>query len=628
MDKLKLHSPNLTQDNIARIRELFPNCVTEARDESGRLKLAVDFDQLRQELSESIVDGPQERYHLNWPGKREALLTANAPIAKTLRPCREESADFDGTQNLFIEGDNLDALKLLQETYLGKVKMIYIDPPYNTGKDFVYADNFAESSTEFMRKSNQADDQGNRLVANTESNGRFHSDWLSMMYSRLKLARNLLKSDGAIYISVDDSEFNNLRRICDEIFGSQNYLGTIVWKKKTNGNNMGYIPPVHDYILAFAKEASDQVIAGFPLTDEFIEQTYSNPDDDPRGPWTTSDLSANHVGPYFEIINPETGQSFFPPNGRYWVFGEEEVKKRIKDGRIIFGKGGKSRPIQKKFLSERTSLRRKPESWWDNHGLNEDGTAEMGELIGAKLFTHPKPSITIKNLCSMTTGGSDLVFDFFAGSATTAHAVMQLNAEDGGNRKFIMVQLPEPCDEKSEAYKAGYKTIAEISKERIRRAGKKIKAENAASAPDLDIGFRVLKVDSSNMAEVYYEPNALKQEDLGLSVDNVKKDRTGEDLLFQVMLDWGVDLSLPIRRESIPTESGGKKKVFEVYFVADTLLVACFDGGVNEELVKVLAERHPLRVVFKETGYASDAVKINVEQIFKQLSPGTEVKGI
>ncbi|MFA5598443.1 MAG: site-specific DNA-methyltransferase, partial [Pusillimonas sp.] len=458
MEKLKMHTPNLTQDNIARIKEVFPGCVTEARGEDGKIKLAVDFDQLRQELSDSIVEGPQERYHLNWPGKREALLTANAPIAKTLRPCREESVNFDTTQNLFIEGDNLDALKLLQESYLGKVKMIYIDPPYNTGNDFIYEDDFAENTDEFLKRSNQKDEEGNRLVTNSESNGRFHSDWLTMILPRLKLSRNLLRDDGVIFISIDDSEYHNLKKIADEVFGEANNLGTIVWKKKTNGNNMGYIPPVHDYFLAYGKNASDDSLLGFPLTEEFLAKTYSNPDNDQRGPWTTSDLSANHVGPYFKITNPETGDEFLPPKGRYWVFGEAEIKKRIEDGRIIFGKSGAGRPIQKKFLQDRTLMRRRAESWWDNYGMNEDGTSEISELIAAKAFTHPKPSITIRHLCNISTQGSDIILDFFAGSSTTAHAVMQLNAQDGGNRKFVMVQLPETCEEKSEAFKAGYKT--------------------------------------------------------------------------------------------------------------------------------------------------------------------------
>ena len=382
MDKAKLHTPDFTKANIRKLAELFPGCVVETKDnKTGELGHSIDFDQLRQELSSNIVEGPQERYRLDWPGKREALLAANAPIAKTLRPARQESVDFDTTQNLFIEGDNLDALKLLQETYLGKVKMIYIDPPYNTGNDFIYNDDFAEDTDAYFERSNQKDEDGGRLVTNSESNGRFHSDWLTMMYGRLKLARNLLKDDGVIFISIDDSEFSDLRRACNEIFSKDNFLGTILWKKKTNGNNMGYIPPVHDYIVCYAKSAQPKSLLGFPLTQDFISKTYSNPDNDNRGPWTTSDLSANHKGPSFPITNPESGEVFMPPTGRYWVFNEDEVKRRIKDGRIIFGKSGQGRPIQKKFLSERELKRRKPDSWWDSHGMNEDGTTELSACL-------------------------------------------------------------------------------------------------------------------------------------------------------------------------------------------------------------------------------------------------------
>jgi len=508
-----MHTPDLTAANITRIRELFPGCITEARDKGGSVKLAVDFDLLKQELSDTLVDGPQERYHLNWPGKREALLAANAPIAKTLRPCREESVNFDTTQNLFIEGDNLDALKLLQETYLGKVKMIYIDPPYNTGKDFIYKDNFAEDAQSYLCRSGQKEDDGGRLVANSESNGRYHSDWLSMIYPRLRLARNLLRDDGVIFISIDDNEQANLKRICDEVFGEKNFAGAILWKKKTNGNNMGTIPPVHDYIMCYAKENTDEINIGFEVTQEHINKIYSNPDNDPRGAWTVMDLSANHKGPHFSINNPITKETFYPPEGRYWVFNEKEVKRRIADGRIIFGKSGTARPVQKVFASERKDRKIRAESWWDNHGMNEDATNEIRDLFGqGKLFTHPKPSKIISNLIKISTGKDDIVIDFFAGSATTAHATMQLNAEDGGTRHFIMVQLPEPCPENSEGSKAGYQTIAEISKERIRRAGTKIaqsaisNQQSAISNIILDIGFRVLKIDTSNMADVYYTP--------------------------------------------------------------------------------------------------------------------------
>ena len=618
MNKLKMSTPDVTEDNIAKIRTLFPGCVTEARGEHGQLRHVIDFDLLKQELSDHIVDGAQERYHLNWPGKGEALLAANTPIGKTLRPCREESVEFETTQNLFIEGDNLDALKLLQETYLGKVKLIYIDPPYNTGKDFIYKDNFRQGEERYLQSSDQRDEQGNRLVANSESNGRFHSDWLSMMYPRLKLARNLLKEDGVIVLSIDDAENHNLKELANELFGDANDLGTIVWKKKTNGNNMGHIPAVHDYFLVYAKSATNEVVKGFRISQEHISNSYKNPDDDPRGPWTTSDLSANHVGPYFTITNPDTGEGFLPPKGRYWVFGPEEVEKRIREGRIIFGKSGSGRPIQKKFLSERISMRRKAESWWDKHGLNQDGTAEISELLGPKVFTHPKPSITLKHISDITTSEDDIVFDFFAGSASTAQAVMQLNAEDGGNRRVILVQIPEVCDESSEAFKTGYSTIAEIAKERIRRAGKKILQGDCHEDWNQDIGFRVLKIDSSNMEDVFYTPDALSQELLAHTADNIKSDRTPEDLLFQVLLDWGVDLSLPVRSENIQNHT--------VFFVDENALVACFDDEVTEDLVKELATYGPLRVVFKDSAFASDAVKINVEQVVKQLAPGTEMR--
>ena len=628
MQKLKLHSPDLTQvniDKLAAISELFPNCVTEALDAKGVLSRSVDFDQLRQELSASIVEGPQERYQLNWPGKREALLTANAPIAKTLRPCREESVDFDTTQNLFIEGDNLDALKLLQETYLNKVKMIYIDPPYNTGNDFIYEDDFASNSDTYLRKSNQLDERQNRMVANTESNGRKHSDWLSMLYPRLKLARNLLSQDGVIFISIDDSEYDNLRKVCAEIFGEQNFVGVILWKKKTNGNNMGYLPPVHDYILCFAKHANDNSILGFPLTDEYIQQNYSNPDNDSNGLWTTSDLSANHEGPLFEILNPKTQQSYWPAEGRYWVFNEGEVKRRIADGRIIFGKTGNAGPIQKKYLKDRDGARTKPESWWDKHGMNSDGSQEIAELFVPKVFDHPKPTKLLQKIIDISTKDNDLVLDFFAGSGSTAHALLAQNQRDGFRRRFISVQLPEILADNSIAKKkCGFERISDLTKERIRRAGAKIKAENGLTATNLDIGFRVLKIDSSNMKEVFYTPDAVSQDLLSDQVNNIREDRTAEDLLFQVLLDWGVDLALPIAQETITDKT--------VFFVDATLgspaLAACFDAGINEDFVKLLAKREPLRVVFRDAGFANDSVKINVEQIFKLMSPSTEVKCI
>jgi len=625
MDKPKMHSPNLTLENIVRIREIFPGCVTEAQEEDGRLKLAVDFEQLRQELSESIIEGPLERYRLDWPGKREALLTANVPIAKTLRPCREESVEFYTTQNLFIEGDNLEALKLLQETYLGKVKMIYIDPPYNTGNDFIYEDDFAENTNEFLKRSYQKDEEGNRLVANTESNGRFHSDWLSMIYSRLKLARNLLRDDGVIFISIDDNEVTNLRRVCDEIFGEQNFIAQIIWKKRSTPPNDKIIAAQHEYILCVAKNSNNPGLNLRPRTEKQISR-YKNPDSHSKGPWTAGDLMANVKGGryvaslYFPIVNPRTGQEHYPSSNGNWRFNKERIDQLIRNNEIYFGENDQGRPKLKRFLCDV----KEGITWttlWDFAPFNTVGSNEMAYIFGnLTTFENPKPTGLILDTLRAGTDPDAIVLDFFAGSSTSAHAVMQLNAEDGGNRKFIMVQLAESCDEKSEAFKAGYKNIAEISKERIRRAGKKILEGECHEGWNKDVGFRVLKIDSSNMAEVYYTPDTVEQNLLARMTDNIKPDRISEDLLFQVLLDWGVDLTLPIHKKSIQ----GK----EVFFVDKNALVACFEKDISEELVKELAKASPLRVIFRDSGFASDAVKINVEQIFKQMSPGTEVKSI
>lgn len=636
MDKLKMHSPNLTQENMARIRELFPNCVTEAKSDDGMVKLAVDFDLLRQELSESIVEGPQERYRLDWPGKREALLTANAPIAKTLRPCREESVDFEATKNLYIEGDNLDALKLLQETYLGKVKMIYIDPPYNTGNDFIYEDDFAENTDEFLKRSNQKDEEGNRLVANPESNGRFHSDWLSMMYSRLKLARNLLTDDGVIFISIDDSEQENLKKISNDIFGIENYRGTIVWQHSIQPKGYsGTFSVHHNFIYCYAKSNS-YILANLPRTEEH-NKNYSNPDNDPNGLWRSGDVRNALYRPnlIYDIISPSGKVIHSPEKG--WRWSKETLQQKISTGEIIFSKD-ETRIIRKIYLNSLDG--RTPETLLlaKEVGSTRDAANEIKALFnGGQPFDTPKPIALLTHLIQLSFAkGYDIILDFFSGSATTAHAVMQLNAEDGGNRQFIMVQLPEPCAEKSEAYKAGYKTIAEIGKERIRRAGAKIKAELEENASQrgqgslleedstrttpLDIGFRVLKVDSSNMADVYYTPDALSQSMLDMMTDNIKVGRTPEDLLFQVLLDWGVDLTLPIRKETLQGKT--------VFFVDENALVACFDANITEELVKELTKVQPLRVVFRDNGFASDAIKINATQIFRQMSPGTEVRSL
>lgn len=625
-----MHSPNLTQDHIARIRDLFPGCVTEARDEQGSLKLAVDFDQLRQELSDSIVEGPQERYHLDWPGKREALLTANAPIAKTLRPCREESVDFDTTKNLFIEGDNLDALKLLQETYLGKVKMIYIDPPYNTGNDFIYEDDFAINAEEFLERSNQKDEEGNRLVANTESNGRFHSDWLTMMYPRLKLARNLLNDNGLISISIDDGEFSNLRKVCDEIFGSENFVADVVWQKKTSPDARMNISAAHDHILLYAKDAVKSFLEFLPF-DEGRLSSFSNPDNDPRGDWASVDITGQTgraPKSQFYTIKTPSGLKMPPPDGRCWAMAESTFLDLVKDNRIWFGADGSNRPRLKKFLSESKGSR--PWTWWDNKsvGHNQEASQELKSLFdNQSVFDNPKPVRLIQRIVQLVTTNEDVVLDFFAGSATTAHSVMKQNSLDGGNRSFILFQLSEEIStgtndykSSSTAIKLGFKTIAEIGKERIRRAGKKILDGECHEGWNKDVGFRAFKLDTSNMADVYYAPDAVNQTELFDAVDNIKPGRTSEDLLFQVLLDWGVDLTLPIRKESIQGKA--------VFFVAENSLLACFDTEITEAFVRELAGYNPLRVVFRDNGFESDAVKINAEQIFRQLSPETEVKAI
>lgn len=647
MEKLKMHSKDLSQDNLAKIQAAFPNCVTERKNAQGQIELAIDFDLLRQELSANIVEGPQERYRLDWPGKREAMLTANAPIAKTLRPAREESVNFDDTENLFIEGDNLDALKLLQETYLGKVKMIYIDPPYNTGKDFVYTDDFAENTEEFLQRSNQKDEGGNRLVSNPESNGRFHSDWLSMMLSRLKLARNLLRDDGVVFISIDDGEYSSLKNICDEIFGSENFLANFVWRTDGNFDNQAKVKNCHEYIVAFCKN-----ISGFPAP-PVIDPSVSKDSKLFKDEIRNTIVKNGPANPVSEILLPvgfpadfETGVLEVRDNSWPHYLNDALIENgilqndtKIKSGwsskdlavefisnncqPILDGKGQETRfIISKTGALEVIKKRNESQSHVISVLTNIGSTQSAGALLRSDeiYFAYPKPVQLNKYLLSMNEGKDFIALDFFAGSSTTAHAVMQLNAEDGGNRKFIMVQLPEAVDEKHEAYKAGYKTIAEISKERIRRAGAQILEGDCHENWNKDIGFRVLKVDTSNMQDVYYQPQQLKQNDLFASVDNIKPDRSSEDLLFQVLLDWGVDLTLPIRRETLQ----GK----EVFIVDDNALVACFEQGISEALIHELAALNPLRAVFRDNGFASDAVKVNVTQIFKQRSPITEVKTI
>ena len=620
MEKLKMHSPDLTQDNIARIRELFPGCVTEAKDNNGEIKLAVDFDQLKQELSDSIVEGPQERYHLNWPGKREALLTANAPIAKTLRPCREESVDFDITKNLFIEGDNLEALKLLQETYLGKVKMIYIDPPYNTGNDFIYEDDFVENTELFLKRSNQKDEEGHHLTANTEANGRFHSDWLSMMYPRLKLAMSLLTDDGVVFISIDDNEVDNLKRLCSEVFGDRNFIASIIWQKVYSPKNSArHFSEDHDYILVFSKNAETWRPNLLPRTEESLAR-YQNQDNDSRGLWKKSDLTARNfygAGTY-EVVSP-SGKIFLSGKGRYWRLSKDNFEKLDNENAIWWGADGNSMPQQKRFLSE-VQQGMVPQTLWfyKDAGHTQDAKKELLKYVEfeetANVLNSVKPTKLLMRLIHIATNPDkrEIVMDFFAGSGPSGHAVIKQNEIDNGNRKFILIQIPE----KLAVEEKNVKTISDLARSRLKNVGKEIKDINSS----IDVGFRVFKVDTSNIADVYYRPDLIEQGQLDLQTDNIKPDRTPEDLLFQVLLDWGVDLSLPIRKQTIQDKT--------VFFVAENALVACFDTGVDEELVKELAGFEPLRVVFRDTGFVSDAVKINVEQIFKQMSPGTEVKSI
>lgn len=611
-----MKSVDLTQKNIEKIAELFPNAITEARDENGILKRAVDFDLLKQELSDILVEGDKERYQLTWPGKKQAILNANTPIDKTLRPVKEDSVDWDTTQNLYIEGDNLEVLKLLQESYLNKIKCIYIDPPYNTGKDFIYKDNFREPAVEYLEESGQVDEEGNRLFQNSESNGRFHSDWLTMMYSRLKIARNLLRDDGVIFISIDDNEADNLKKICDEIFGSDNFIANVIWQHSIQPKGyLGKFSVHHNYILIYAK-SSDYSLESLDRTEEH-NKAYSNPDNDPRGMWRPGDVRNALYRPnlIFDIITP-SGKVIKPPqNG--WRWSKETIEKKISTGEIIFNQD-ETKIIRKIYLDDLKG--RAPETIWFGKevGTTRDGNKNLKELFDNVVpFDTPKPVNVIKRILELSTNekNNDIILDFFSGSATTAHAVMKLNAEDGGNRKYIMVQLPEPTDEKSEAYKAGYKNICEIGKERIRRAARKIKEETGA---DIDYGFRVFRVDSSNMKDVYYTPEKLNQQDLLDLSSNIKDDRTGEDLLIQVMLECGLELSLPMETRQIEGKT--------VHCVAGNSLVACFDEDVPESVVKKIAEYKPLRAVFRDSSFKDDSARINVEELFKMLSPGTEIQ--
>ncbi|RXG27534.1 site-specific DNA-methyltransferase [Leeuwenhoekiella palythoae] len=616
IDKLDLQSPDRVNENFDKLAALFPNCVTEGAE--GR---AIDFDLLKQELSHAVIEGNKERYRLEWPGKREAIVTANLPTTKTLRPVREDSVDFDNTQNLYIEGDNLEVLKLLQESYLGKIKMIYIDPPYNTGKDFVYKDNFSKDAQEELIESGQKDEYNQRLVANPETAGRYHSDWLSMMYPRLKLARNLLSNDGVIFISIDDNEVHNLKRVCDEIFGDSNFIANVIWERAfAPKNDAKYFSDSHDHILVFTKNILEFEIGKLERSEE-ANSRYKNMDDDPRGPWTSDNLTVKTYSAAYDYeIKTPSGRMVSPTDGRCWFTSKERMQKLIDDNRIWFGKDGNNVPRLKRFLSEvQTGM--VPISIWPYKevGHNQEGRQEVKKLFDDKgYFDGPKPVRLLSRILQVANLDEDsTVLDFFSGSGSLAHTVYSWNAENQERVSFIQVQLPEETDEKSEAYKAGYKNICEIGKERIRRAAKKIKEETNS---DIDYGFRVYRLDSSNMQDVYYKPQDYDQGQLDAFADNVKSDRTAEDLLAQVMLDWGLALSLKIT----PVDVSGKK----VFKVAENSLYACFDSDIDEDFAKAIAEDKPMRIVFRDSGFKNDTAKTNVKQLFKQLSPETEMKVI
>lgn len=622
MDKLKMHTPDIAEENYKKLAALFPDAITETRDEDGNIIRAIDKDVLMQEINTKVIDDGQERYQFTWPDKRKSMVMANAPIAKTLRFEKEKSVGRDGTpggvdsENIYIEGDNLDALKLLQETYLGKVKMIYIDPPYNTGNDFIYEDDFAQDASEYADNSGQTDEEGNRLVQNSESNGRYHTDWLNMIYPRLRIARDFLADDGVIFISIDDNEQENLKKVCDEIFGSNNFLAQVVWERAYAPINLKKNFSVsHDYILVYGKNSSLIQTNGIARTNE-SDNRYQNPDNDPRGPWSSSDIS---VGPAIkENIYPITtpsGRVVEPPAGRSWRLSRQAFRERLQDNRIWFGSDGNGVPRIKRFKSELRKTGITPMTVWDYRevGHSQSATQDLQKLMGGKkYFDYPKPVPLIQRCIQLYSEEDSIVMDFFAGSATTAHAVMQQNSEDGGKRQYILVQIPELTDPKRDAYQDGYKTICDIGEERIRRAGKKIKEETGA---DIDYGFRCFKVDSSNMKDVYYAPADIGQLSLDGFEDNIKEDRTPEDLLIQVMLDLGILLSSDIETQEI----AGKK----VFSVADGYLLACFDKNVTEETVTEIAKKKPFYAVFRDSSMANDSVAANFEQIFETYSPET-----
>ena len=628
MDKMRMESIDMTEKNIEKIGALFPNCITEAKDTDGKLKKAINFDMLRQMLSGDVIEG-DEAYEFTWVGKKAAIVEANKPIRKTLRPCKEESVNWDSTENLYIEGDNLEVLKLLQESYLGKVKMIYIDPPYNTGHDFVYPDSFIMDNEDYNEGTGYFDEDGNVNYSreNSSTAGKYHSDWCSMMYSRLMLARNLLSDDGAIFLSIDDNERDNLEKICSEAFGTENYVATFPWRKRTAKSDVPFgVSQDYEWVICFAKSSLFLASIGGK------ERTYYETDDFPGKAWRVHDLTkqttaSERPNSFFTIVNPQNGATYPANPNRTWAITEETFEKYYAENRIVFPGDYAFLRIAKPVLRywKEDDMAKAGEKFGrvavstkfpENIGMSQDGTKEVTSLFDRKAFSFPKPVSLIKFLSEIHTSDEDIILDFFSGSATTAHAVMQLNAEDGGHRKFIMIQLPEPCDEKSEAYKAGYSNICEIGKERIRRAAKKIAEEH----PDakFDGGFRVLKLDDTNMKDVYYAPADYQQNLLDQLESNIKEDRTDLDLLFGCLLEWGLPLSLPYQSEDIDGCT--------VHNYNDGDLIACFDENIPDSVMKTIAKRQPLRVVFRDSSFAGSPAKINVTQIFKELAPDTSVK--
>lgn len=624
MNHMKFESPDMTAQNIDRIAALFPNCVTEMLDEEHSTsekkvyKRAVNFELLKQMLSPDVVDG-DEAYEFTWVGKKAAIVEANKPIRKTLRPCVAESKDWDTTENLYIEGDNLEVLKLLQESYLNKIELIFIDPPYNTGSDFIYRDSFVLTEDEYEQQSSIVDELGVRMAKNTDSNGRYHSDWCSMIYSRLLLARNLMSPTGSIFITIDDNEYANLKEICDEVFGTKNYISTVIWENFYGRSNAAAISPAHNYVLIYsnAGEAWKYVRNLLPRSEE-SESKYKNPDNDPRGPWRLGPIFASgerHEGLMYTITTP-SGKKITPPKGSHWRMVEKDFWKMVSDGRIMFGMDGDGAPATKLFLKDVQSGM-VPRSIWlhSEVGHSQEAKREIQALFPENIpFDTPKPTRLLKQIITIGASEDATVLDFFSGSSSTADAVMQLNAEIGTKRKFIMIQVPETVS--NDGYftnNAVSNTICEIGKERIRRAGDKIKSESPMTTQDLDIGFRVLKLDDTNMKDVYYAPDDYDQGMIAALESNIKDDRTDLDLLFGCLIDWGLPLSLPYKSEQL----GG----CTVHTYNDGDLIACFDANIPESVVKEIAQRKPLRAVFRDSGFASSPEKINVFEIFKLYMP-------